>query len=201
MEKKHRLPLPAAAGTRSAAAGAGELVPETAGPVAGGRAEILDNVGGSGETAELAASAAAGTSAPAGTSTAAGLGRDRAGRFVKGMSGNPVGRPAGRSAGRPKGSKNRPKLPVSKEELDQMAGLAIRFLIETIRNEDAAIGQRIDCAKTVLDRVYGKSARLAAAEALDDGTPAAVGSDKTAKSGAAEEIEIRLSDEAEAFAG
>ena len=63
--------------------------------------------------------------------------------FQKGQSGNPGGRP---------------KVPDEvKAMLKSAAPEAVRLLIETIGNENAAMNHRLDAAKEVLNRVYGKS--------------------------------------------
>lgn len=45
---------------------------------------------------------------------------------------------------------------------------ATRLLIDTMNNEDAPLKIRVDCANTVIERVYGKAAQpLVAAEDTD----------------------------------
>ena len=71
--------------------------------------------------------------------------RDEAGKFKKGKSGNPGGRP---------------KVPDTvKKMLKSAAPDAVRLLIETISNEGAAMNHRLDAAKEILNRVYGKAAQ------------------------------------------
>lgn len=62
--------------------------------------------------------------------------------FQKGQSGNPGGRP---------------KTPNKvKTMLKSAAPEAVQLLIETISNENVAMSHRLDAAKEVLNRVYGK---------------------------------------------
>ena len=71
--------------------------------------------------------------------------RDEAGKFKKGKSGNPGGRP---------------KVPDSvKKMLKRAAPDAVRLLIETISNESTTMNYRLDAAKEILNRVYGKAAQ------------------------------------------
>ena len=71
--------------------------------------------------------------------------RDKAGRFLKGGSGNPGGRP---------------KLPDEAKEIFKAATpRAAAFLAGMIDNEEASVNLRMDAAKTILDRVYGKSSQ------------------------------------------
>lgn len=70
-------------------------------------------------------------------------GRDSAGRFVKGMSGNP------------KGMKPMPQ--EVKEMLKAAAPEAVKLLTDTMHDPKAKIDLRVKCAETVLDRVYGKA--------------------------------------------
>lgn len=68
--------------------------------------------------------------------------RDKAGRFVKGASGNPRGRA---------------KIPEDVREILRAATAeAARLLIDTMRDEEKDIRLRKDCAVEVLNRVYGK---------------------------------------------
>lgn len=68
--------------------------------------------------------------------------RDQTGRFKKGMSGNPGGRP---------------KVPEQvREMLKAATPRAAALLIACIDDENMPIKDRMDAAKTVLDRVYGK---------------------------------------------
>lgn len=69
--------------------------------------------------------------------------RDKAGHFLKGVSGNPNGRP---------------KIPDDVKRMLKEASLdATKLLIDTIADESANISYRLDAAKEVLNRVYGKS--------------------------------------------
>ena len=69
--------------------------------------------------------------------------RDRRGRFVKGESGNPGGRP---------------KVPDEVKTILKGATVqAAQLLVETITSEEASYSMRLDAAKEVLNRVYGKS--------------------------------------------
>ena len=69
--------------------------------------------------------------------------RTKTGQFVKGKSGNPAGRP---------------KIPDEvREMLKTATPKAVRLLIGMVDNEDAAPALRMDAAKTILDRVYGKA--------------------------------------------
>ena len=71
--------------------------------------------------------------------------RDEAGKFKKGKSGNPGGRP---------------KVPDTvKKMLKRAAPDAVRLLIETISNESTTMNHRLDAAKEILNRVYGKAAQ------------------------------------------
>lgn len=65
--------------------------------------------------------------------------------FKKGRSGNPNGRPV---------------IPQEvKEMLRAATPKAARLLIDTIEDDKAKLETRLDCAKTVLDRVYGKASQ------------------------------------------
>lgn len=71
--------------------------------------------------------------------------RDKAGRFVKGVSGNAGGRP---------------KIPADVKEMLRAATVdAAKLLIDTMQDKDAKLELRIDCCKTIMDRVYGKAAQ------------------------------------------
>ena len=68
-------------------------------------------------------------------------GRDSKGRFVVGNRGG-----------------GRPKIPDEvREMLKTATPKAVRLLIGMVDNEDAAPALRMDAAKTILDRVYGKA--------------------------------------------
>lgn len=70
------------------------------------------------------------------------LNRDKRGRFTKGKSGNPHGRP---------------KIPTDVRTMLKEATVpATKLLIETIGNKDVQMSIRIDAAKEILNRVYGK---------------------------------------------
>lgn len=69
--------------------------------------------------------------------------RGRGRPFKKGQSGNPGGRPKGD--------------PAVKEMLKAATADAAKLLIDTINNPAAKLEQRIECAKVVMDRVYGKA--------------------------------------------
>lgn len=69
--------------------------------------------------------------------------RDNKGRFQPGVSGNPNGRP-----------KVDPKV---REMLKAATPDAAQLLIDTIKNDKAKMETRVDCAKEVLNRVYGKA--------------------------------------------
>ena len=69
--------------------------------------------------------------------------RDESGKFIKGKSGNPGGRPKVSEA--------------VKKMLKDATPKAAKLLIETITNEKANINIRIDAAKEILNRVYGKA--------------------------------------------
>lgn len=77
--------------------------------------------------------------------TAGNSGRGRGRPFQKGQSGNPGGRP--RIAGDVKAM------------LKAAAPDAARVLIDTINDVQAARSLRIEAAKVLLDRVYGKAAQ------------------------------------------
>lgn len=69
--------------------------------------------------------------------------RNKAGQFVKGVSGNPTGRK---------------KVPEKvKKMLTESTYEAAQLLIDTIKNENVSLNYRIDAAKEVLNRVYGKA--------------------------------------------
>ena len=69
--------------------------------------------------------------------------RNKAGQFVKGVSGNPSGRK---------------KIPEEvKKMLKESTTEAARLLIDTVHTENASLGYRLDAAKEILNRVYGKS--------------------------------------------
>ena len=69
--------------------------------------------------------------------------RNKAGQFVKGVSGNPSGRK---------------KIPEEvKKMLKESTTEAARLLIDTVNNENASLSYRLDAAKEILNRVYGKS--------------------------------------------
>lgn len=69
--------------------------------------------------------------------------RDETGKFIKGKSGNPNGRP---------------KVPEDiKKMLKEATPDAARLLIKTVNNENAGMNFRIDAAKEILNRVYGKA--------------------------------------------
>lgn len=71
--------------------------------------------------------------------------RDKSGKFVKGKSGNPSGRP---------------KIPEEvKKMLREATPGAALLLIETVSNENADLRLRLDAAKEILNRVYGKAAQ------------------------------------------
>jgi hypothetical protein len=64
------------------------------------------------------------------------------GRFVKGVSGNPNGRP---------------KVPKDvREMLKAATPKAAQLLIDSITDDSVSINYRIDAAKEILNRVYGK---------------------------------------------
>ena len=65
--------------------------------------------------------------------------------FEKGKSGNPRGRP---------------KIPPDVRDMFKAATpAAAKLLIKTIDDEDAPLALRMDAAKTILDRVYGKASQ------------------------------------------
>ena len=71
--------------------------------------------------------------------------RDKAGRFAPGSTGNPKGRP---------------KIPKDvKEMLKAATADAAKLLIDTMKNQEADLKLRVDCAERVLDRVYGKASQ------------------------------------------
>lgn len=68
--------------------------------------------------------------------------RDAKGRFVKGTSGNPTGRP---------------KIPEDVKTMLKSATVeAAELLISTVKDPHVQISYRIDAAKEILNRVYGK---------------------------------------------
>lgn len=69
--------------------------------------------------------------------------KKQAGRFVKGVSGNPSGRPKMDDE--------------TKKMLKAAAPEAVKLLTDTMRDPKAKIDLRVKCAETVLDRVYGKA--------------------------------------------
>lgn len=71
------------------------------------------------------------------------VGRDKAGRFVKGNSGNPKGRVA--------------VSPEVKEMFKSAAPEAVKLLIDTMNDPDVRVDMRVKCAETILERVYGKA--------------------------------------------
>ena len=71
--------------------------------------------------------------------------RDEAGRFKKGQSGNPGGR--------------KPLPPDVKMMLKESSADAAKLLIETMRDKNAKIDLRINCANTIMDRVFGKASQ------------------------------------------
>lgn len=69
--------------------------------------------------------------------------RDKTGKFVKGKSGNPNGRP---------------QIPEDvKKMLKAATPKAAKLLIDTVTDEKANINVRLDAAKEILNRVYGKA--------------------------------------------
>ena len=63
--------------------------------------------------------------------------------FVKGQSGNPSGRPA---------------MPAEiREMLYKASPKALKLLVNAVEDEDKPFALRVDCAKTLLDRAYGKA--------------------------------------------
>ena len=71
--------------------------------------------------------------------------RDNTGRFVKGRSGNPNGRP---------------KVPTDvKKMLKDASKEAAQLLIDTVGNERVVLKYRLDAAKEILNRVYGKASQ------------------------------------------
>lgn len=71
--------------------------------------------------------------------------RDKTGKFRKGSSGNPSGRP---------------KVPEGvKKMLKEATPEAAKLLIETVTNENAGMNFRLDAAKEILNRVYGKASQ------------------------------------------
>lgn len=72
-------------------------------------------------------------------------------RFEKGVSGNPSGKP---------------KIPDDiKQMLKSAAPSALTLLIETCADTNVRRDLRIDCAKTILDRAYGKPAQAVSVDA------------------------------------
>lgn len=94
--------------------------------------------------------------------------RDRKGRFLKGQSGNPSGRP-----------KTDPKV---KRILKAATADAAKLLADIVVDEGLSMNIRVDCAKEILNRVYGRSTQIVDA-----------GVDST--------IRLLLSPEAEPYAG
>ena len=70
-------------------------------------------------------------------------GRDAAGRFLPGVSGNPKGRPRSPDEVR--------------RQLQAAAPEAVRFLVETMNDSAQKPEMRLKCAEAVLDRLYGKT--------------------------------------------
>lgn len=71
--------------------------------------------------------------------------RAGSGRFPKGVSGNPGGRPAMDKA--------------VKEMLRAATPGAVKLLVSVMENEGAPLKERLDAAKVILDRVYGKASQ------------------------------------------
>lgn len=71
--------------------------------------------------------------------------------FVKGQSGNPSGRPA--------------MPPEIRKMLYSAAPDALQLLMDTVADESTPKPLRIDCAKTLLDRAYGKPAQAVSVDA------------------------------------
>lgn len=72
--------------------------------------------------------------------------RDKAGRWQKGVSGNPTG-------GK--------KVPESvREMLRDAVPDAVQVLVETLQDPEQPRKLRVQCAESVLDRVYGKAAQM-----------------------------------------
>lgn len=71
--------------------------------------------------------------------------RDKTGKFQKGKSGNPGGRP---------------KVPENvKMMLKAATPKAAKLLIDTVTDETVGMNLRLDAAKEILNRVYGKAAQ------------------------------------------
>ncbi len=72
--------------------------------------------------------------------------REKSGRFTTGVSGNPLGRP---------------KVPEElREAIRASCPDAVRYLVEVMSNPKEKTAYRLDAAKTLLDRGYGKPAQM-----------------------------------------